>query len=259
MTASESSERKSTFLPWGVAVVATILSILLVFRGILPAQKLADECEEKASRLEGELKGVQQGAESQSKQINDLLADKEGLSQEATVTKVRLEQALAEKEKALDELEKAKKELSETLGTQIASGDVLLKEVNGELVVDVADKLLFDTGQTELNEAGQALLAEVAKSIKRLPKSQVFRVGGHTDSQRVVSKELVEQYPTNWELAAARATNVVRHLQEKGGVPGRQLIAAAFSQYQPASTNKTEQGRQKNRRIEIVLLRRKHR
>jgi chemotaxis protein MotB len=259
MNASESNEGKSTFLPWGVAVVATILSILLVFRGMLPAQKLAEECDNEVSRLEGELKAVRQSAESQSKQIDDLLADKQGLSQEATVTKVRLEQALAEKAEALAELEKAKKEISEALGTQIKSGDVLIKEVNGELVVDVADKLLFDTGQTELNEAGQELLAEVSKSMKRLPKSQVFRVGGHTDSQRVVSKELIERYPTNWELAAARATNVVRHLQEKGGVPGRQLIAAAFSQYQPASTNKTEKGRQKNRRIEIVLLRKNRR
>jgi chemotaxis protein MotB len=93
--------------------------------------------------------------------------------------------------------------------------------------------------------------------MKRLPRSQVFRVGGHTDSQRVVSKELVEQYPTNWELAAARATNVVRHLQDEGKVPGRQLMAASFSQYQPATSNKTDKGRQKNRRIEIVLLRKR--
>ncbi len=247
----------SNRLPWAIAVGAVVLCLLLVFQGMLPAQKAADENEQKAARLEGELAATKKSAADQSDQIGNLLKDKEGLSQEASETKVRLEQALKEKEEALTALEQAKKELSQTLGTQIAAGDVLLKEVKGELVVDVADKLLFDTGQSELNEAGQALLAEVAKSMKRLSPGQVFQVGGHTDSQRVKSKELVERYPTNWELAAARATNVVRHLQEKGGVPGRQLIAASFSQYRPASTNKTEAGRQKNRRIEIVLLQRK--
>jgi chemotaxis protein MotB len=205
--------------------------------------------------LEGELTSTKQAAETQRSQVETLLKDKDTLSQEASATKMRLEQAIADKEAALSELEQAKKELSETLGTQIAAGDVLIKEVKGELVVDVADKLLFDTGEAEINEAGQQFLAQVAKSMKRLPASQIFQVGGHTDSQRVVSKELVERFPTNWELAAARATNVVRFLQETGKVAGRQLLAAAFSQYRPASTNKTEQGRQQNRRIEIVLLR----
>ncbi len=247
----------SSRLPWGIAIGAVVLSLLLLFQGLLPAQNLAREQQQEVARLEGELSATKKNAADQASQIDDLLKDKVGLSQEATLTKERLEQALQEKEEALAALEKAKKDLSETLGTQIAAGDVLIKEVKGELVVDVADKLLFDTGEAELNAAGEELLAQVAKSMKRLSPAQVFRVGGHTDSQRVVSKDLVERYPTNWELASARATNVVRHLQEKGGVPGRQLIAAGFSQYRPASTNKTERGRQKNRRIEIVLLRRK--
>jgi chemotaxis protein MotB len=225
--------------------------------GLLPARSSATESRQDVARLEGELAACKQAADAERAQIKALLEDKDSLSQEHTVTKVRLEQALEAKEQALAALEQARKDLSETLGTQIAAGDVLIKERNGELVVDVADKLLFDVGAADVNEAGQELLKQVAKSMKRLQPKQVFQVGGHTDSQRVVSKELVEQYPTNWELAATRATHVVRFLQEKGGVPGRQLVAAGFSQYRPRSSNKTEEGRQKNRRIEIVLLRRR--
>jgi chemotaxis protein MotB len=248
----------SNRLPWAIAAAAVLLSILVSVTGLLPAREAAERAQSEAKRLEGELDATKEAAETQRTAVESLLKDRDTLSQEASATKVRLEQAIAEREAALRELEQAKKELSETLGTQIAAGDVLIKEVKGELVVDVADKLLFDTGEADVNEAGQEFLQQVAKSMKRLPPNQIFQVGGHTDAQRVVSKELVERYPTNWELAAARATNVVRYLQETGRVPGRQLLAAAFSQYRPASTNKTEQGRQKNRRIEIVLLRKNH-
>lgn len=248
---------KEPRLAWAVAAGCGVLALLVWLLMVLPQKERAELLEKDVARLKGELEATKVSADGLTQQIDTLLKDKDSLSQEATVTKVRLDQALEEKAEALAALEKAKEDLSKTLGTQIAAGDVLIKEVKGELVVDVADKLLFDSGQATLNEEGEKLLDEVAKSMRRLSPHQIFQVGGHTDSQRVVSKELVEQYPTNWELAAARATKVVRHLQDKGRVPGRQLVAASFSQYRPASSNKTEQGRQKNRRIEIVLLRRK--
>src|SRR5690606_19601564 len=104
---------------------------------------------------------------------------------------------------------------------------------------------------------GKEFLHQVADSLRRLPRKQVFQVAGHTDSQRVVSKELLERFPTNWELSATRATNVTRFLQEKGRIPGRQLVAAGYAEHRPSSTNQSEAGRRKNRRIEITLLRTK--
>lgn len=248
MTDLPEARKSKGWLPWLVVLLAVAGCIVVIAFGLLPAHS-------EGERLREELDKSKATAELERKQLQALLKDKSSLDQEHFETKTKLEEALAAKEKALAELEQARKDLSETLGTQIAAGDVLIKEVNGELVVDVADRLLFDTGEANVNDAGQDLLRQVAKSMKRLPPGQVFQVGGHTDSKAVVSKELVQHYPTNWELAAARATNVVRFLQEKAGVPGRQLVAASFSQYRPAQTNKTETGRQKNRRIEIVLLR----
>jgi chemotaxis protein MotB len=232
---------------------AALLSVIL--RVVLPGSDERERLTQEVARLEGELKATKAGAHEQQTKVDELLKDKTSLSQEHTLTKEHLEAALTEKSEALAQLEKAKQDLTQALGTQIAAGDVMLKEQNGELVVDVADKLLFDTGKADVNESGQKLLLEVSASMKRLPPSQIFQVGGHTDSQRVVSPELVEQFPTNWELSATRATNVVRFLEDKGHVAGRQLVAAGFSQYKPASTNKTDSGRQKNRRIEILLMR----
>jgi chemotaxis protein MotB len=69
-----------------------------------------------------------------------------------------------------------------------------------------------------------------------------------------VTPGLRERYPTNWELSAARATNVVRHLQEKARLPGERLVASGFAQYRPAASNRSQAGRRQNRRIEIVLV-----
>jgi len=68
-----------------------------------------------------------------------------------------------------------------------------------------------------------------------------------------VSKPLQDKYPTNWELSVARATNVVRFLQDVG-VPPERLVASGRGEYDPVASNDTPEGRQKNRRIEIMLI-----
>ena len=151
-------------------------------------------------------------------------------------------------------LAQAQKQLASSLEAEMAKGDISLSRRGGELVLDVSDRLLFPPGAAEVSEQGKKVLFEVAKTLHRLPDRRI-QVGGHTDSTRVVSTDLRERFPTNWELSTARATNVVRYLQEKGGVSGKRLIAAGFSHFQPAASNKTERGRERNRRIELVLLR----
>jgi chemotaxis protein MotB len=77
---------------------------------------------------------------------------------------------------------------------------------------------------------------------------------GHTDGTRIVSSTTQEKFPTNWELSTARATNVVRFLQEQGKVPGAELVAVGFAEFRPVASNASAEGRRKNRRIEIVLV-----
>ena len=165
----------------------------------------------------------------------------------------KLAQTEAEREKLEGELKRVQTELSSILEPQISAGNVRIKRRGNELVVDVSDKILFDSGRAEINEGGQKVLAEVAPSLTRLP-NYVVQVGGHTDRTRVVNPETAERFPTNWELSTARATNVVRFLEERGKIPGSRLEAAGFAQYRPVAGNATADDRQKNRRIELVLL-----
>jgi chemotaxis protein MotB len=80
---------------------------------------------------------------------------------------------------------------------------------------------------------------------------KVIRVEGHTDNAPI-GGNLAKKYPTNWELSAARALNVVRYL-EKQGIDPHILSAVAFGEHRPAAPNDTPEGRTKNRRIAIVL------
>ena len=96
------------------------------------------------------------------------------------------------------------------------------------------------------------MLIEIAESFKGI-ETQDIVVEGHTDNVPI-GPDLIETYPTNWELSAARAIAVVRFLQEKGGIHPERLSARAYSYYRPVASNTSEEDRRQNRRIEIVLV-----
>lgn len=162
-------------------------------------------------------------------------------------------QALKDKENAIQELERVKGELKNSLEGELSSGDLRIERRGQELVVDVADQVLFAVGDAEISERGQDVLKRVAQALAKRTE-HVVQVRGHTDNAAITSPETRERFPTNWELSTARATNVVRFLQDSGQIAGQRLMAAGFAQYQPVSNNTSEAGRRKNRRIEIVLL-----
>jgi len=156
------------------------------------------------------------------------------------------------KAEALAAMEKTQEELRQRLQEEVSKGSVLISDQHGELVVDLLDKVVFDSGEAELNERGKAVLRQVGETLARVP-DKVIQVTGHTDDLNI-SRRLVKRFPTNWELSTARATNVVRYLQDVVGVPGEKLIAAGMAEYRPIARNTTKAGRSRNRRIEVRLL-----
>jgi chemotaxis protein MotB len=142
--------------------------------------------------------------------------------------------------------------LQEQLKEEIAKGDVRVAESGGKLRVDLVDKVLFDSGETEISKRGEGVLARVGAVLAQIDDKQI-QVSGHTDNQRVVGEKLLAQFPTNWELSTARAVNVVRFLTEKAGVPAQRLVASGYADLHPVASNKTTVGRARNRRIEILL------
>ena len=121
-----------------------------------------------------------------------------------------------------------------------------------ELVVTLASTVLFDPGEVRVKTEAKAALLGLARALRRRFPDRGVRVEGHTDSTRPV--RIAGEYPTNWELSAARALAVLKVLVEEGGVSRKRAFAAAHGQYRPVMANSTREGREANRRVDIVIL-----
>ena len=142
--------------------------------------------------------------------------------------------------------------LLEDMKSEIEKGKITITQLKGKLKVNMLDEILFDSGKTTIKPQGVEVLERVGKILLDV-KDQVITIEGHTDNVPI-GPELGKRYPTNWELSAARATNVARYLQERIGIDPSLLSATGYGEYQPVASNESEEGRARNRRIEIVLV-----
>ena len=191
-------------------------------------------------------------------EIAALKKDKTALEQQ----KASLEQQKAESKKQIDALEQQKAQLAAAsqqdksqydalvagLTEEVKKGELQVRQYKDMLTVDVAEQLFFDSGRADLKDTGKAVLKKVGEAVKGY-NDKVIRVVGHTDNVPIKTRT----FPSNWELSVARATTVVRFLQENG-IPPERMVASGRAEYQPVAENDTPEGRKKNRRIEITLI-----
>ena len=127
--------------------------------------------------------------------------------------------------------------------------DINIKVDKGVVYIDISDKLLFNTGKYDVTKQAREVLGKVAQVLKNQPDIE-FMVEGNTDSVPYHSGVLLD----NWDLSVKRATAVVRILQNQYGLDPAKMVAAGRGEYQPVSTNATQEGRALNRRTRIVIL-----
>ena len=202
--------------------------------------KLSDKLQADTKSLGSELDTCKKDMELCQKDKNDLLTRVNELTQKA------------EKAEELEKATQTYQDLAKKLEKEIQEGQVQITEMKNRLTMTMVDKIIFPSGSAEISKEGKKVLDKVISILKDI-KDKRIQVEGHTDNVRIYSS-LKTRFPTNWELSTARATQVARYLQEDGGLAPRLLSATGYSEYQPVASNDTEEGRRKNRRIEIVLL-----
>jgi|GEM_PF-3972268 len=116
--------------------------------------------------------------------------------------------------------------------------------------INLSAPILFKSGSDELNPEARTILKPIGYLLKNLENNKII-VEGHTDSVPIKTGK----WKTNWELSAARANSVVDFFNTEINIPNEKMVAAAFGEYRPVASNKTAEGRAKNRRIEIVVMR----
>lgn len=223
---------------------------------------------EKIAGLEQSLAGEKARAADLEKQIETLKTDLELARAERDAfqaelagmvkDKTQLAASVEEMKRALAELSKRKEEsdkrvaefrgLLDKFKALIDAGKLRVKIVDGRMVVELASDVLFASGSATLSKEGTASLEEIARALAAIP-GRKFQVEGHTDDVPIKTA----QYPSNWELASARAITVVRTMTD-AGMPASRISGAAFADTKPARKNDSPEGRKANRRIEIVLV-----
>lgn len=206
--------------------------------GTLQAQREALERERNALRDDKAVLEKEKGL---------LEKDKSALEQDKSALEL-------EKAKLLDASRQTQKQydaLVADLSQELKQGELQVRRYKDMLTVEVAEQLFFDSGRAALKDSGKAVLKKVAGALKSY-EDKAIRVVGHTDNVPI-AKAYQKVFPSNWELSSARATTVVRFLQEAGIEPER-LVATGRAEYAPVAPNDSEAGRQKNRRIEITLV-----
>ena len=234
--------------PSWVMTFADLVTLLVVFFILLFAMGSIEE--EKWKQMKSSLKdalgqenipeaGIREGLDV----INERVLD------ETTIHAVDEVGAMVAKE-----VEEIASEVEEFVFKNKLAGKVEVSSDERGAIVTLSDTVMFPPGKSRMTYTGDEIIKQVFDILKQF--SYQVKIEGHTDNVPMNT----QQYPSNWELSAARAAEVARKLVKAGFNPTN-LSIEAFAQYRPKVPNDSRQGRATNRRIEIVYQRgsiRKH-
>lgn len=221
------------------------------FADLTEQEKLTAEQKASVIRLTAELNALKSELSRLSAALD--IADIKAKEQQTQIVDLgqRLNRALASK---VEELARYRSEFFGKL-REALSGQKDVQVVGDRFVFQ--SEVLFPPSSAELQPAGEQQLADMAKRLvdiaSRIPRdiNWVLQVDGHTDSKPISTP----QFPSNWELSAARAIAVVKFLNSQG-IPNERLVAAGYGEYQPIAPGTDPASRAKNRRIELKLTNR---
>ena len=190
---------------------------------------------------------------------DEVVAQRDELSQENQDLRLRttvvadvaagLSAELSLREREFAQLKREQDELADEIVAWAVLGAIKMQLLADGLHITLPHDVLFETGSAKLKPEGRKLLGELVAEIKQQPYQ--IAVLGFTDNVPV-GAQLRAQFPSNWELAGARAASVVR-LMAGEGVPAAQLVAVSQGENQPIASNDTAEGRAQNRRIDVRL------
>jgi len=159
-------------------------------------------------------------------------------------------QKIEELSKQLDELNQTKKLLEERLGQEINDKQVRLEMMEKGLVITFLADVLFDSGKSKIKPEVYATLDKVTRVLNENVPEYNVGIEGHTDNVPIK----FSGWKSNWELSTARALSVLHYIVDQKGVAPSRVSAIGYGEYNPVASNDNIEGRQLNRRVEIVIL-----
>lgn len=158
----------------------------------------------------------------------------------------------SEGERTEDDLEVLYQQLQKYSKELDLDSQVMVNMEERGVVLRFEDNVFFDSGSAEIKPESKKILDSAALILNKDEFSKRhIRIEGHTDSVRIIYSK---KYETNWELSSARAINVLRYLTEINGMDSTRISGTGYSKYRPIDSNETVEGRARNRRVDIVIL-----
>jgi len=149
--------------------------------------------------------------------------------------------------KKMAQLERIEKKVEVMVKMEGIEGVETHIESEKGLVVSLKEKILFETGKAGLSQEAKTVLDKLYPIFLEIPNTII--VEGHTDNVPIKTV----QFPSNWELSTARATQVVKYLIEEKNFPKEKIAATGYGEYHPVASNETAEGRAENRRVDFII------
>ena len=182
-----------------------------------------------------------------SEQFNVIFSGGSGVMQSDGNSVIPMQATPGEAEN--DKMTEVKKMLEEEIEKQGYSDKVKVDLNKDGLEIAIQDAVLFNTGEAEVKNNLSPLLLEISKMIQGLDNE--IKVVGHTDNIPIKN----EKFRSNWDLSAMRAINVMNFMVTSGTISADKVSIQAYGEQMPKFDNTTEAGRAKNRRVEIIVVR----
>ncbi|MFH1645224.1 MAG: OmpA family protein [Candidatus Omnitrophota bacterium] len=152
-------------------------------------------------------------------------------------------------ETELASLKQAKTLMESKLKQEITDNQIDVDLQDRGLVITFLTEILFDSGKSTVKVDGQKMLDKIASVVLSEDMSNDIGIEGHTDNVPIQ----FSGFKSNWELSTARATSVLHYMLDSCGLDPENLSATGYGEYQPVASNDTAEGRQQNRRVEIII------
>lgn len=162
----------------------------------------------------------------------------------------KLKRDLTDLERQKTDLERAKEDLERRLKSEIGDKEVKVEMMDRGLVITFVAEVLFDSGKDILRQEAFIKLEKVASVLNTTVKDLNVGIEGHTDSDPIVRSG----WKSNWELSVARALSVLHYIIDNQGVDPHRLSATGYGEFHPVAPNTSKEGKQRNRRVEIIIL-----
>jgi len=233
---------------------------ILKTKGSAREKKLIEQNRKQQKEYENELKKIRNILNSEREKC---LKDQDSLKQlyDAKITELKkeinnlndelseLKKLTKKQKKELARMEAQANELEKQLQNEIKNGEIRLKRFHDKLIINIDDRISFDSGSAKLKRKIFSALKKIRKILSNYPEYRIV-IEGHTDNVPIRTKK----FKSNWQLSTARALSVLRYLLKNKKITPSRFSVAGFGKHNPIVPNNSPANRSLNRRVDIVVI-----